>query len=102
MELNSKAVEGPKNNPMMPVAWTKTYTGSAGKSARIFTTTMGSAQDFAYEGTRRMLTNAVYWALGMERKIPAKSDVRFVGEFVPSQFRFKKLEEWKPGKAPGQ
>jgi hypothetical protein len=99
---DSKPVEGAKNEPMMPIAWTKTYRGSAGKSARVFTTTMGASMDFAYEGVRRMLVNAVYWALGMENKIPAKSDVRLVGEFSPTQFRFKKDAEWKPGKKPGE
>lgn len=103
LEPDSKPVVGAKNSPMMPVAWIKTYKGSkAAKSARIFTTTMGSSQDFAYQGTRRMLVNAVYWTLGMEKKIPARNDVRFVGEFSPSVFRFKKLEEWKPGHKPGE
>jgi type 1 glutamine amidotransferase len=102
LEPDSKPVDGAKNSPMMPVAWTRSYRGAAGKSARIFTTTMGASQDFANEGARRMLVNAVYWALGMERKIPAKSDVRLVGEFEPSPFRFKKTEEWKPGHKPGE
>ncbi len=100
LEPNSKAFEGAKNNPMMPVAWTKSYKGAAGKTARIFTTTMGSAQDFGYEGTRRMLLNSVYWALEMENRIPRKNNVDFVGEFKPSPFRFKTLEEWKPGSPP--
>ena len=29
--------------PPVPVAWTKTFTGTSGKSARVFTTTMGAA-----------------------------------------------------------
>ncbi|HEU4753122.1 MAG TPA: ThuA domain-containing protein [Armatimonadota bacterium] len=91
-----------KNDPMMPIAWTRTYTGPSGKTARVFTTTMGAAQDFAYEGTRRMLVNAAYWALGMENQIPAKSDVALVGEFNPSPYRFRKAEEWKPGIRPSQ
>ena len=93
LKPDSKAVAGKKNDPMMPVAWTKTYAGAAGKSARVFTTTMGAAEDFGYEGTRRMLVNACYWALGMEDKIPAKSNVELVGEFTPTPFgnnRFKK------------
>lgn len=100
LQPDSPAVSGPKNNPMMPVAWTKTYKGSSGKTARVFTTTMGSSQDFAFEGTRRMLVNAVYWCLKMEKKIPTKSNVEFVGEFKPTPFRFKKMEEWKPGQTP--
>ena len=59
-------VEGPKNNPMMPVAWTKSYKGKSGKTARVFCTTMGASQDFLSEGFRRLMVNAVYWSLGME------------------------------------
>lgn len=87
LKPESKAVEGKKNDPMMPVAWTKTYTGEAGKPARVFTTTMGASQDFAHEGTRRMLVNACYWALKIEEKIPAKADVSIVGAFDPQPFR---------------
>lgn len=91
-----------KNQPMMPVAWTKTYEGAEGKRGRVFTTTMGSAQDLSYEGTRRMLVNAVYWAVGLEAKIPARAEVDLVGKYEPSPFRFKKSEEWKPGIKPSQ
>ncbi|HLK55878.1 MAG TPA: ThuA domain-containing protein [Chthonomonadaceae bacterium] len=97
---DSPAVPGPKNDPMMPVAWTKTYRGASGKTARVFMTTLGASQDFAFDGTRRMLVNAVYWSLGMEKRIPAKSAVDFVGEFKPSPFKFRTLQEWKPGQAP--
>lgn len=93
LKPDSKAVTGKKNDPMMPVAWTKSYTGTTGKPARVFTTTMGAAEDFGYEGTRRMLVNACYWALGMENQIPALSNVGVVGEFIPTPFgnnRFKK------------
>lgn len=89
-----------KNRPMMPVAWTRTYMGSAGKRARVFTTTMGASQDLLYEGTRRMLVNAVYWALGMESQLSVHADVRLVGDYRPSPFRFRKDEEWKPGVRP--
>jgi type 1 glutamine amidotransferase len=95
LQPDSPPVEGLKNSPLMPVAWTKTYRGG-----RIFTTTMGASQDFAYEGTRRMLLNAAYWALGMEARIPKKSDVRMVGSFNPSPFGFRKYEDWKPGRRP--
>jgi Trehalose utilisation len=89
MKPTDPPVEGKKNDPMMPVAWIKTYTGTQGKSARIFTTTMGASQDLATEGTRRLLVNACYWALGMEEKIPAKSSVDLVGEYHPLPFGFK-------------
>jgi hypothetical protein len=38
----------------------------------------------------------------MEAKISRKANVEFVGEFKPSPFRFRKTEEWKPGKTPAQ
>ena len=100
LKPDSKAVAGKKNNPMMPVAWTKTYKTESGKTAKIFTTTMGCADDLSHEGTRRMLVNASYWALGMEDKIADKSKVDLVGEYKPTPFRAKKNEDWKPGKKP--
>lgn len=86
MTKDGKKVEGKKNDPMMPVAWVKTFTGKSGKTARVFTTTMGAAEDLVSEGTRRMLVNAAYWAVGLEDKIPAESDVAIVGEFKPHHF----------------
>lgn len=88
LEPTSKAVAGKKNDPMMPVAWTKLYKSPSGKEARVFCTTMGAASDFEYEGTRRLVINAAYWTLGMEDKIPEKSNVNLVGEFKPTRFGF--------------
>lgn len=88
MNKDDPPVEGAKNNPMMPIAWTKTYTGTQGKTARVFTTTMGAATDLVAEGTRRMLVNACYWALGMEDQIPDKSNVELVGKYEPTPFSF--------------
>ena len=86
----------------MPVAWVKTYKGEGGKTGRVFTTTMGASQDFAFEATRRMIVNACYWAAGLEDKIPEKTNVELVGEFKPTPFRFKDNEEWKPGVKPAE
>src|SRR5215471_2115170 len=83
MAPSAPAVAGPQNDPMMPIAWTKTYRGG-----RVFTTTMGSAQDLLNEAFRRLTVNACYWATGLERRIPAKSDVRLVGEYDPLPFGF--------------
>lgn len=93
MKSTDAPVEGAKNAPMMPVAWTKTYQGAAGKTARVFTTTMGSSTDFVTEGTRRMLVNACYWALGLEDKIAPQSNVALVGEFKPHNFSFNGAEK---------
>lgn len=88
LEPTSARVDSKLNNPMMPVAWTRNYTSKSGKTARIFTTTMGASQDLLSEGTRRMLVNGCYWAVGLEDKIPAESDVSIVGEFKASPFKF--------------
>jgi len=79
----------PKDKPnpkkkLVPVAWTKTYTGTKGKASRVFTTTMGHGGDLESEGFRRLLVNACYWGMGMEEKIPARSKVDLVGEYKPS------------------
>jgi type 1 glutamine amidotransferase len=88
----------PKDKPnpdkkLVPVAWTKTYTGEQGKTARVFATTMGHSFDFKNEGFRRLLVNACYWALGMEDKIPAKSNVDFVGRYDPNKIGMGKQKK---------
>lgn len=88
MKSTDKPVAGKQNDPMMPVAWTKTYKTSTGKVARVFTTTMGASQDLLSEGLRRLLVNACYWCLGMEDQIPEKTKVDIVGKFEPTPFSF--------------
>ncbi len=88
MKPDDPPLDGPKNNPMMPVAWVKTFTGEQGKKARVFTTTMGAATDLENEATRRLIVNAAYWAVGLDDKIPERSDVALVGEFHPLPFGF--------------
>lgn len=88
MKADDAPLEGAKNDPMMPVAWTKSYTGKSGKASRIFTTTMGAATDFENTGVRRMLVNAAYWALGMEDQITDRLNIDLVGEFKPTKFGF--------------
>ena len=93
MAPTDKPLEGPKNDPMMPIAWVKAYASESGKTSRIFTTTMGASQDLASEGTRRLLVNAAYWAVGLEDKIPAASDVSLVGEYKPLPFGNNKFQK---------
>jgi type 1 glutamine amidotransferase len=81
MKPTDKPVAGKQNDPLLPVAWTKTYQGDAGHAGRVFTTTMGSAKDFESEGLRRLLVNASYWCLGMEDKIPTKAKADLVGRY---------------------
>ena len=68
----------------VPVAWTKTYTGTQGKAARVFTTTMGHCGDLKCENFRRLLVNACYWCLGLEDEIPARAKVNLVGAYDPN------------------
>ncbi|MBY0525201.1 MAG: ThuA domain-containing protein [Gemmataceae bacterium] len=88
MKADDKPVVGKQNEPMMPVAWTKTYKAAGDKTGRVFTTTMGASQDLESEGMRRLLVNATYWALGLEDKIPDTAKVDIVGEYKPNPFKF--------------
>ena len=97
MKPTDPPVEGAKNHPMMPVVWLRDYTGESGKTSKVFTTTMGAAVDLENEGLRRLLVNAAYWAVGLEKKIPAKANVDYVGEYKPGWFGFGKF---KPGLKP--
>jgi hypothetical protein len=89
MKPTDEPVAGKKNDPMMPVAWVRTHTGAQGKPARVFCTTMGAATDLETEGTRRMLVNAAYWAVGLEDKITDRADVALVGDYRPLPFGFR-------------
>jgi hypothetical protein len=107
MSPTDPGVDGKQNDPMMPIAWTRTYTGKAGKAARIFTTTMGSSTDLSSEGVRRMLVNATYWCLGMESQITPELGVALVGDFQPTPYGFgsfkkgvKPADHVEPGLAP--
>ncbi len=77
----------------LPIAWTKTWVGNGGKSSKILHFTMGSAEDFANEGVRRVVINGVYWGIGMEDQIKADSNVDIVGEYKPMKdgFNYEKL-----------
>jgi type 1 glutamine amidotransferase len=88
MKDSDPPVEGDINDPMMPVAWTRSYTWSKGKVARVFTTTMGSAQDLLNEPFRRLLVNACYWAVGLEQRINPRSSVELAGTYEPLPFKF--------------
>jgi hypothetical protein len=86
MKPTDQPVEGKKNDPLMPLAWVKSYTVVQGKTGRSFTTTMGAAQDFESEGLRRLLINACYWAVGLETRILERSAVDLVGRYDAHPF----------------
>ncbi len=89
------AVAGPKNNPMMPIAWAKSYELTGGKRGRAFCSTIGAATDLASDATRRLLVNAAYWCTGLEDKIPAEgTHVDLVGDYQPTKFGFHDDNYW--------
>jgi hypothetical protein len=88
MNPTDPPVAGKKNEPMMPIAWTKSYSVKEGKTGRSFTTTMGASQDLQSEGLRRLLVNACYWAVGMANAIPERANVELVGEYHPLPYGF--------------
>jgi uncharacterized protein len=66
---SNQPADGPHPH-IQPTAWTKTYTGESGKPARVFFTTLGHPHEFADDNMRRLLLNAVFWALEREKSIP--------------------------------
>lgn len=76
------------NEPMMPLAWTRLWRAPNGRDARVFTTTLGSAEAFRQEGSRRLLVNACLWALGRETAITRDLDVSLAGAYAPLPFGF--------------
>ena len=89
MKPTDPPVNGPKNNPMMPLAWTREFKNESGKTNQIFNTTLGAATDLESAGLRRLLVNAVYKMTGLT--VPAQADVTPVGEFKPTEFGFNKF-----------
>lgn len=79
------------NDPAMPIAWTRSHKNDAGKTNRIFCTTMGAATDLENEGLRRMVVNAVFWALRL--KVPDMADVGFVDPFKPTRYGFNSFRK---------
>ena len=89
-EFNNKGIK--VNDPMMPIAWIKTYQIPGGNKGKVFTTTLGASVDLLSEGVRRLLVNGTYWSLDME--IPKVADVSLIGKYEPSQYENRKNEYW--------
>lgn len=89
MTPDSSAIDGPKNNPMHPIAWLRSRDAGQDSPQRIFSTTIGAAQDWSSEDLRRLFLNASFWTLGMEDKIPEQGlDADVIGRWEPSAFGF--------------
>ncbi len=87
--------EYPMDNP---VAWHKTYTGTSGKTAKVFFTTLGHPFDFKEISMRKLAMNGISWALGMEDKIPADGFNVDAPGYAPNNSGFgeKFKKEMKP------
>lgn len=97
MEQNDAPVEGKKNDPMMPVAWLKSFENENGNVTNVMCTTMGASNDLANEGLRRLVINSAYFLLDREDAIVADLDVSPVGDYNPSMYGFN---TWKKGVRP--
>ena len=92
---DAEPVEG-KNDPMMPIAWTKSYQLPEGAKGRVFSTTMGTSTDLLEAGVRQMLLNAVFWVLGDEAAIPAEGVMSdLAGDYAPTKFYNHPPEYWQ-------
>jgi len=91
LEPESKILEGPKNDPMQALAWTREYTAPNGTTkGQAFCTTAGASDDFRSEGLRRLVVNAALHLTGLE--VPEKADVTPVDPFNPTFYGFIREE----------
>ena len=88
MKPTDKPVQGKKNDPMMPMIWTRDYKAESGKTCRTLTSTIGAASDLESEGLRQLFVNASFWLTDLP--VPPKANVDYVGEFKPTFFGFNK------------
>ena len=89
MDVEDIAVDGKKNDPMLPVAWLRERVVSEDVTQRIFATTMGAAVDWLDEDLHRLFFQASMWCLGDEDKIATTTfDGSAVGVFEPTMYGF--------------
>jgi hypothetical protein len=91
-DKDGKEIKINRNDPMMPIAWIKSYQIPGGQKGKVFTSTIGAATDLVTEGTRRLIVNSVFWCLDLN--VPAKADVNLLGNYHPSPYSFKEDQYW--------
>lgn len=91
-DKEGKEVKVNRNDPMMPIAWIKSYQIPRGQKGKAFTSTIGAATDLLTEGTRRLIVNSVFWCLDLN--VPDKADVEIIGDYNPSPYSFKDDQYW--------
>lgn len=90
MDPDSSVLEGPKNAPMMPIAWSRELPRANGNTQRIICSTIGASVDCKSADLRRLFVNACYWGMGMEQAIDGTRSVEVVGSYEPTMFGFGK------------
>lgn len=91
-DKDGKEVKVNRNDPMMPIAWIKSYQIPGGQKGKSFTSTIGAATDLLTEGTRRLIVNSVFWCLDLT--VPDKADVTLIGDYDPTPYSFKDDQYW--------
>jgi len=87
MKPDDSPLPGEKNEPMMPLVWTKNYQMPGGKEGKVIGSTIGAAVDLLSEDLRRLFVNSVYWGIGLS--VPNKANVTIPDDYQPSYFGFK-------------
>jgi len=92
MSAEDPPVEGQKNEPMMPIVWTRELAREgANAPQKVVCSTIGASQDFLSEGMRRVMVNSTFWCLDME--VPERANADVVGEFAPTPFGFNRAQK---------
>jgi hypothetical protein len=95
MEPDSPPVEGPKNDPMMPVSWIKEYSSPDGRTTgQAVCSTFFSSKELENEGIRRLLVNSAYFLTGLADAIRPDLDVSLAGDYQPSMYGFQRGDYW--------
>ncbi len=94
MSPSDAPVTDGRNDPMMPIAWTKSYQLDGGEPGKVFCTTMCSSVDLKNDGIRRLVVNATYWALGWQDKITADSPIELPSQYEPTMFGFSATPDY--------
>ena len=91
LDSASLPVAGKQNDPLMPLAWLKTYPAPAGdRTGRCFATTAGASVDFNWEDLRRLIVNAAFHLTGLV--VPNEAEVEPVDPYSPSFYGHRSKE----------
>lgn len=86
-----------KNDPMQPMAWTKSYQIPGGKKGKVFASTLGASLDFQNASTRRLIVQGAYWATGLD--VPSEGvNAGLIGSYQPTMFINRKEADYWPNR----